>query len=559
MLERIDRYDLKERVGVGGQATVYLAEDTVLERQVAVKVMNQIVSEEEAFAERFMTEARLAANLIHKNIATVYDFKIENNYACIVMEYLPNSVDKILHQNGALSPPMASQIAIHTAEALEHAHTNGFVHRDIKPHNILISLEGMAKVTDFGIARASDLISTTDTVGTPIYMSPEQCRRENSSDVRSDIYSLGVTFYEMLSGHPPFQGSYQELIESHLNQQPPPFESSLNVPKSLESIVMKCLAKAPVYRYQTAHELSTTLRALFGGTTPQDTPITTSPESTTPKIATTPPPTQNSNQLSLPVEIILKPSKWSKLVAAMSLAAAVIFLIINSEKVLNQFRNLDEFVPGKSETVFEDVEQVPMGRSLESAPVVITQSSIQPRVSGSAGKSAPKETTETLKEPDIESGDISGPQDVPLVKIDELAYLVQFPWPSDPGLSHISKVSLFEVNLGLSDSIILTDLKGDEIENVPDDVLVLRSLELNLKFGVDENIFTVITFDLNKEWLESESIDLDRIVFLAKASGKWLDTEPFHKGMSMGPSNQYYERFESGSAGLSSYLIAISD
>ncbi len=559
MLERIDRYDLKERVGVGGQATVYLAEDTVLERQVAVKVMNQIVSEEEAFAERFMTEARLAANLIHKNIATVYDFKIENNYACIVMEYLPNSVDKILHKNGALSPPRASQIAIHTAEALEHAHINGFVHRDIKPHNILISQEGMAKVTDFGIARASDLISTTDTVGTPIYMSPEQCRRENSSDVRSDVYSLGVTFYEMLSGHPPFQGSYQELIESLLNQPPPPFESSLNVPKSLESIVMKCLAKDPVYRYQTAHELSTTLRALFGGTTPQDTPITTSPESTTPEMATTPPPTQNSNQLSLPVEIILKPSKWSKLVAAMSLAAAVIFLIINSEKVLNQFRNLDEFVPGKSAPVFEDVEQVPVGRSLESAPVVITQSSIQPRVSGPAGKSAPKETTETLKEPDIESGDISGPQDVPLVKIDELAYLVEFPWPSDPGFSHISKVSLFEANLGLSDSIILTDLKGDEIENIPDDVLVLRSLELNLKFGVDENIFTVIAFDLNKEWLESESIDLDRIVFLAKDGGKWLNTETFHKGMSMGPSNQYYERFESGSAGLSSYLIAISD
>ena len=559
MLERIDRYELKERVGVGGQATVYLAEDTVLERQVAVKVMNQIVSEEEAFADRFMTEARLAANLIHRNIATVYDFKIENNYACIVMEYLPNSVDKILHKNGALPPPRASQIAIHTAEALEHAHTNGFVHRDIKPHNILISPEGMAKVTDFGIARASDLISTTDTVGTPIYMSPEQCRRENSSDIRSDIYSLGVTFYEMLSGHPPFQGSYQELIESHLNQQPPPFESSLNIPKSLESIVMKCLAKDPGYRYQTAHELSTTLRALFGGTTPQDTPITTSPESTTPEMATTPPPTQNSNQFSLPVEVILKPSKWSKLVAAMSLAAAVIFLIVNSEKVLNQFRNLDELVPGKSESVFEGDKQVPVDRSPEPAPVVITQSSIQPRVSGSAGKTAPKENVEALKEPDIENADISDLQDFSLVKIDELAYLVEFPWPSDPGLSHISKVSLFEANLGQSNSITLTDLEGAEIENVPDDVLVLRSLELNLKFGVDENIFTVIAFDLNKEWLESESIDLDRIVFLAKDGGKWLDTETYHKGMSMGPSNQYYERFESGSAGLSVYLIAISD
>ena len=157
-----------------------------------------------------------------------------------------------------------------------------------------------------------------------------------------------------------------------------------------------------------------------------------------------------------------------------------------------------------------------MDRSPEPAPVVITQSSIQPRVSGSAGKTAPKENVEALKEPYIENADISDLQDFSLVKIDELAYLVEFPWPSDPGLSHISKVSLFEANLGQSDSITLTDLKGDEIENVPDDVLVLRSLELNLKFGVDENIFTVIAFDLNKEWLESESIDLDRIVFLAK-------------------------------------------
>ena len=187
MLDRIDRYELKQRIGAGGQATVYLAEDTVLERQVAVKVMNQIVSEEEAFADRFMKEARLAASLTHRNIATVYDFKIEKDYACIIMEYLPNSVDKILQRNGPLSPPRASQITIHAAEALQHAHNNGVVHRDIKPHNILLSPEGMAKVTDFGIARASDLISTTDTVGTPVYMSPEQCRRENVSDVRSDI------------------------------------------------------------------------------------------------------------------------------------------------------------------------------------------------------------------------------------------------------------------------------------------------------------------------------------------------------------------------------------
>ena len=352
MLDRIDRYELKQRIGAGGQATVYLAEDTVLERQVAVKVMNQIVSEEEAFADRFMKEARLAASLTHRNIATVYDFKIEKDYACIVMEYLPNSVDKILHRNGPLSPPRASQITIHAAEALQHAHNNGVVHRDIKPHNILLSPEGMAKVTDFGIARASDLISTTDTVGTPVYMSPEQCRRENVSDVRSDIYSLGVSFYEMLSGHPPFQGSYQELTEAHLSQPVPRFDSSLNIPQSLESIVMKCLAKDPDYRFQTSQELAASLRALFGGNTPQET-ITNQPDGS-PSPAQT---TQVPNILTTPVEVILKPSRWSRIVAAMSLTAALIFLIINSEKVLNQFRNIDELVPGQGENVEESDEE----------------------------------------------------------------------------------------------------------------------------------------------------------------------------------------------------------
>ena len=368
MLDRIDRYELKERIGAGGQATVYLGEDTVLERQVAVKVMNQIVSEEEAFADRFMKEARLAASLTHRNIATVYDFKIEKDYACIIMEYLPNSVDKILHRNGPLSPPRASQITIHAAEALQHAHNNGVVHRDIKPHNILLSPEGMAKVTDFGIARASDLISTTDTVGTPVYMSPEQCRRENVSDVRSDIYSLGVSFYEMLSGHPPFQGSYQELTEAHLSQPVPRFDSSLNIPQSLESIVMKCLAKDPDYRFQTSQELAASLRALFGGNTPQET-ITNQPDGS-PSPAQT---TQVPNILTTPVEVILKPSRWSRIVAAMSLTAALIFLIINSEKVLNQFRNIDELVPGQGENVEESDEERVLNPREDLPPVIISQ------------------------------------------------------------------------------------------------------------------------------------------------------------------------------------------
>jgi len=550
MLDRIDRYELKQRIGAGGQATVYLAEDTVLERQVAVKVMNQIVSEEEAFADRFMKEARLAASLTHRNIATVYDFKIEKDYACIIMEYLPNSVDKILHRNGPLAPPRASQITIHAAEALQHAHNNGVVHRDIKPHNILLSPEGMAKVTDFGIARASDLISTTDTVGTPVYMSPEQCRRENVSDVRSDIYSLGVSFYEMLSGHPPFQGSYQELTEAHLTQPVPRFDSSLNIPQSLESIVMKCLAKDPDYRFQTSQELAASLRALFGGNTPQET-ITNQPDAS-PSPAQT---TQVPNILTTPVEVILKPSRWSRIVAAMSLTAALIFLIINSEKVLNQFRNIDELVPGQGENVEESDEERVLNPREDLPPVIISQHTNEIET-----PSAPM-----TRKPDTKPG--SSIEDVrplesysfEMKEIEDLEYSIEFPWVDEGGLTNVSKLTIYENDLGDSPSITVNELSNESIEDAPSGYLILRSVRFDLDAAIDENLFTTLDFDVNKEWLESESIDMGRIRLLATDGAEWYELETTYIGMSSDPSGQYYERFESETEDLSTYLIAIAD
>ena len=550
MLDRIDRYELKQRIGAGGQATVYLAEDTVLERQVAVKVMNQIVSEEEAFADRFMKEARLAASLTHRNIATVYDFKIEKDYACIIMEYLPNSVDKILHRNGPLSPPRASQITIHAAEALQHAHNNGVVHRDIKPHNILLSPEGMAKVTDFGIARASDLISTTDTVGTPVYMSPEQCRRENVSDVRSDIYSLGVSFYEMLSGHPPFQGSYQELTEAHLSQPVPRFDSSLNIPQSLESIVMKCLAKDPDYRFQTSQELAASLRALFGGNTPQET-IPNQPDDS-PSPAQT---TQVPNILTTPVEVILKPSRWSRIVAAMSLTAALIFLLINSEKVLNQFRGIDELVPGQGEEAEESDEEILLNPREDLPPVILSQNSNKIQTSSAPMAQKPRtEPTETIEDiRPLESYSFE------MKEIEDLEYSIEFPWVDEGGLTNVSKLTIYENDLGDSPSITVNELPNESIEDAPSGYLILRSVRFDLDAGIDENLFTTLDFDVNKEWLESESIDMGRIRLLATDGKEWYELETTYIGMSSDPSGQYYERFESETEDLSTYLIAIAD
>ena len=550
MLDRIDRYELKQRIGAGGQATVYLAEDTVLERQVAVKVMNQIVSEEEAFADRFMKEARLAASLTHRNIATVYDFKIEKDYACIIMEYLPNSVDKILHRNGPLAPPRASQITIHAAEALQHAHNNGVVHRDIKPHNILLSPEGMAKVTDFGIARASDLISTTDTVGTPVYMSPEQCRRENVSDVRSDIYSLGVSFYEMLSGHPPFQGSYQELTEAHLTQPVPRFDSSLNIPQSLESIVMKCLAKDPDYRFQTSQELAASLRALFGGNTPQET-ITNQPDAS-PSPAQT---TQVPNILTTPVEVILKPSRWSRIVAAMSLTAALIFLLINSEKVLNQFRDIDELVPGQGEEAEEREEEILLNPREDLPPVILSSSGnkiqTSPASMAQQPQAEPTETIEDIRQLETHSFEMN--------RIEDLEYSIEFPWVDEGGLTNVSKLTIYENDLGDSPSITVNELPNESIEDAPSGYLILRSVRFDLDAAIDENLFTTLHFDVNKEWLESESIDMGRIRLLATDGKEWYELETTYIGMSSDPSGQYYERFKSETEDLLTYLIAIAD
>jgi len=381
-------------------------------------------------------------------------------------------------------------------------------------------------------------------------MAPEQCRRENVSDVRSDIYSLGVSFYEMLSGHPPFQGSYQELTEAHLSQPVPRFDSSLNIPQSLESIVMKCLAKDPDYRFQTSQELAASLRALFGGNTPQET-ITNQPDGS-PSPAQT---TQVPNILTTPVEVILKPSRWSRIVAAMSLTAALIFLIINSEKVLNQFRNIDELVPGQGENVEESDEERVLNPREDLPPVIISQQTNKIET-----PSAPM-----TRKPNTKPG--SSIEDVrplesysfEMKEIEDLEYSIEFPWVDEGGLTNVSKLTIYENDLGDSPSITVNELSNESIEDAPSGYLILRSVRFDLDAAIDENLFTTLDFDVNKEWLESESIDMGRIRLLATDGKEWYELETTYIGMSSDPSGQYYERFESETEDLSTYLIAIAD
>ena len=255
-----NRYQLIERIGGGGMALVYKAKCNLLNRFVAVKILRPEFTSDKEFLERFKVESQAAASLSHPNIVSIYDVGNDNDINYIVMEYVDGATLKeYITGNGRLNWKSAINIAIQICSALEHAHKNHIVHRDIKPHNIILTKEMVAKVTDFGIARAvssSTLTMTGNTIGSVHYFSPEQARG-GYTDEKSDIYSLGIVLYEMLTGKVPFDGDTPVSIAlKHLeDEMVPPIEVDSSIPSGVNAIVLKAVQKNQSNRYQSAVEM----------------------------------------------------------------------------------------------------------------------------------------------------------------------------------------------------------------------------------------------------------------------------------------------------------------
>ncbi|MBI2251909.1 MAG: protein kinase [Armatimonadetes bacterium] len=263
-----NRYKIEEKIGEGGMAVIYKAKDLRLNRLVALKILRAEFLSDAEFVERFLKEANFSAKLSHPNCLNIYDVEKTENLLYIVMEYFESkNLKEIIKIEAPFSIEKALEIIQNIISALEYAHQSGIIHRDIKPHNILINQEGLVKITDFGIAKAissTTLTQNGNLIGSVHYLSPEQAQGKEVN-LTSDIYSLGIIIYEMLTGKLPFQG--ENIVEIALKQvqEEPVLPSSLNpkIPPFLEKIILKILAKDPQKRCQNIAELKEDLKVVY--------------------------------------------------------------------------------------------------------------------------------------------------------------------------------------------------------------------------------------------------------------------------------------------------------
>jgi tRNA A-37 threonylcarbamoyl transferase component Bud32 len=263
------RYELEELVGSGGMSSVYRAHDRVLERTVALKVLHRKLADDEEYVERFRREAQMVAGLLHHNIVTVIDRGEDDDRPFIVFEYVGGeNLKELVQREGPLPVERALELGLQIASGLAFAHENGFIHRDVKPQNVLLNGNGEAKVTDFGIARSLDVkqgvTQTGAVVGTSEYIAPEQAQGQHV-DERTDVYSLGILLYELLTGELPFSGeNFVAVAMQHINQTPPRVsERRPDVPPRLDAAVAKALEKSPEHRFATMADFGRELEACF--------------------------------------------------------------------------------------------------------------------------------------------------------------------------------------------------------------------------------------------------------------------------------------------------------
>ena len=255
-----DRYEIIRSIGEGGMANVYLAQDTILDRKVAVKILRGDLAEDEKFVRRFQREAISASSLNDPNIVEVYDVGEDNGKYFIVMEYVQGlTLKQLIKKRGSLTLPEVVDIMLQLTSAVAHAHESYIIHRDIKPQNVIILEDGRVKIMDFGIAvalNAGEFTQTNSVMGTVYYIPPEQANG-GAATIKSDIYSLGILMYELVTGHVPFKGDNPvEVAIKHMNEPIPSIcEYDPEMPQSIENIILRASAKNPKNRYDSAYEM----------------------------------------------------------------------------------------------------------------------------------------------------------------------------------------------------------------------------------------------------------------------------------------------------------------
>ena len=384
------RYRILRKLGTGGMANVYLAEDEVLGRRVAIKILNDRHAGDDQFVERFRREAKNAASLSLPNIVSIYDRGEAEGTYYIAMEYLDGrSLKELIVARGPAPIHLAVDYARQILAAIRFAHRHGIVHRDIKPHNVLVDGEGRLKVTDFGIARAgvSQMTEAGSIIGTAQYLSPEQAKGA-PVDQTSDLYSVGVVLYELLTGVVPFSGDTPvEIAMKHLSSVPePPSAKRADVPRDLDLVVMRALAKDQSERYQSAEEMDADLRRINRGVAIS--PVTE--EAATAIIARPPPSavTEITSRTPRPPVPYAPPSAyydydepprralWPWLVALLFVAAALIGGYFLYSQIQDQLSGSKTVAVGNYVGIRE-ADAVPMIRAKGLKPNVVRQPSTQ--------------------------------------------------------------------------------------------------------------------------------------------------------------------------------------